>query len=168
MSLRSTAAILFALTIPLAAYSDPKDDLKDTSKFFEKAASASQLEIESGRLAAQRASSPALKQFGQKMVTDHSQSSQELGMLASSKGVTLPAVMSDSDRKKLDKLREEKPGKDFDNRFRDLMIDSHKDAVSLFEDTAENAKEPQVKAFAGKMLPKLQHHEQAAKALPKA
>jgi uncharacterized protein (DUF305 family) len=63
-------------------------------------------------------------------------------------------------------LREEKPGKDFDARFRHLMVDSHEDAVSLFENTAKDSKDPDVKAFAAKMLPKLKQHEAAAKALP--
>ena len=51
-------------------------------------------------------------------------------------------------------------------KFRDVMIDSHKEAVSLFEGTAKDAKDPDVKSFAAKMLPTLQHHKDQAKALP--
>jgi putative membrane protein len=138
----------------------------DDSKFFEKAASADMLEVESGRLAAQKATDPQLKEFGQKMATDHAQAIAELRALAARKGVALPAVMSDDHQKKLAKLREKKPGEDFDAGFRDLMVDSHEDAVSLFEDTAKDSKDPDVKAFAAKMLHKLQQHEAAAKALP--
>jgi putative membrane protein len=139
----------------------------DTQKFFEEAASANKLEVEVGRLAAQRASNPQLKSFGQQMVTDHTKASLELQTLATRKGITLPNTMSDAHQKKLDKLREEKAGKDFDQEFRDVMIDSHQEAVSLFEDTAKDAQDPDVKSFAAKMLPTLQHHEQQAKALPK-
>jgi putative membrane protein len=173
MKIRSTAAILFASALAFAAYADPPQRTadasmdRDTSKFFEKVASADQLEIESGRLAAHSATDPKLREFGQKMASEHSQADQELRSLASRKGVTLPMAMSDSNQKKLAKLREEKPGKDFDNEFRDLMVDSHKEAVSLFEDTAKGAKDPEVKAFAARMLPTIQQHEHAAKALPK-
>jgi putative membrane protein len=173
MRIRSTAAFLFAATLAFAAYAEEPQRMaatsadKDVAKFLEKVASADQLEIESGRLAAQKASDPQLKAFGQKMASDHSQADQELRALALRKGVTLPIAMSDSHQKKLDKLREEKAGKDFDAGFRDLMIDSHKEAIGLFEDTAKDAKDPEVKAFAARMLPKIQQHEQAAKALPK-
>jgi putative membrane protein len=175
--IKSTTAILFviAIAIAIAAYAgDAGRPVQvamggdDTAKFFEEAASASKLEIETGRLAAHKATNPQLKAFGQQMVVDHTKASQELQTLAARKGMTLPLSMSDDDQKKLEKLREVKPGKDFDQEYRDLMIDCHEEAVSLFEDTAKDAKDPEVKAFATKMLPTLQHHEHQAKALPKA
>jgi putative membrane protein len=169
MSIKSTTAILFASAIALAAQGgNLMGGGDDNQKFFEKAASANTLEVESGRLASYKASNPQLKAYGQQMVADHSKATQELQALATKKGMTVPIAMSDADQKTLDKLRDEKSGKDFDKRFRDVMIDSHEDAVSLFEDTAKDAKDPEVKAFAQKMLPTLHHHEQQAKALPKA
>ena len=164
MKIKSMTAILFAIPFALAAYAAGNDD---NQKFFEEAASANKLEVESGRLAAMKASNPQLKAFGQQMVTDHSKAGQELQTLAAKKGVTLPISMSKDDQQKLDKLRE-KAGKDFDQEFRDLMVDSHEQAVSLFEDTAKDATDPEVKAFATRMLPTLQHHERQANALPKA
>ena len=139
----------------------------DTQKFFEKAASSNQFEIESGRLAAQKASNPQLKAFGQKMVTDHTKASQELQALAMRKGMKLPLTMSDDHQKKLDELRELSPGKDFDQEYRELMVDNHGSSVSLFEDTAKGNEDAEVKAFAAKMLPTIQHHESQANALPK-
>ena len=173
MRIKSMTAI-FVTTMAFAAYAgDAARPTRvamggsDTQKFFEEAASANKLEVEVGRLAAQRATNPQLKSFGQQMVTDHTKASLELQTLATRKGITLPTTMSDAHQKKLDKLREEKAGKDFDQEFRDVMIDSHQEAVSLFEDTAKDAQDPDVKSFAAKMLPTLQHHEQQAKALPK-
>jgi len=172
MKIQSRAAILFTAAIAYAAFSGQPmraamghDD--DVAKFFEKAASAGKFEIESGRLAAQKANNMALREFGQKMMSEHSQADSELRALASRKGLTVPIAMSDSHQKKLEKLRAEKPGKAFDKEFRDLMIDSHKEAVDLFEDTAKDSKDPEVKAFAQKMLPTLKLHESAAEALPK-
>jgi putative membrane protein len=165
MHVRSIGALLFAAALGFASQAGALD--KKDSQFFEKAASAGQLEVESGRLAARSATDPQLKAFGQKMASDHAQADSELRALAARKGITLPVAMSDSHQKKLEKLRDEKPGKDFDNEFRDLMIDSHKEAVSLFEHTAKDAKDPEVKAFAARMLPKLQQHQHEAKALEK-
>ena len=158
MRIHSTAAILFTAAIACAAFSAAPIHAMggdDTEKFFEKAGSAGKLEVESGRLAVQKASNPALRSFGEKMVAEHSQADSELQALASRKGVAIPMAMSSSHQKKLEKLREEKPGKDFDKEFRDLMIDSHKEAVHLFESTAKDSKDAEVKAFAQKMLPTL-------------
>jgi len=175
MSIQSTTSILFLTAIAFATWACDADRFghasvasNDTAKFFEQAASANKLEIESGRLAAQQATNPQLKAFGEQMVDDHTKAGQDLQALAAQKGVTLPATMTDSHQKKLDALRKEQPGEDFDQEFRDLMVDSHQEAVSLFEETADDAKDPEVKSFAAKMLPTLQHHEEEAKALPKA
>jgi len=171
----TTTTILFVTTLAFATWSCQPDRStrgsmadNDTAKFFEDAASANKLEIESSRIAAQKATDPQLKAFAAQMVTDHTKAGQELQALAAKKGVTLPAAMTDSHQKKLDSLNQEQPGEDFDKEFRDLMVDSHEEAVSLFEDTADDAKDPEVKSFAAQMLPTLQHHEQEAKALPKA
>jgi len=61
-----------------------------------------------------------------------------------------------------DALVKDKAGKDFDEDFRNKMVMSHKEAVSLFDQTAQKAKDPEVKAFAAMMLPKLQMHGSAA------
>jgi len=164
MKITSMTAILFAIPFALAAYAAGSDD---TQKFFEEAASANKLEVESGRLAAQKASNPQLKAFAQEMVTDHTKAGQELQALAARKRIQLPIAMSDDHQQKLEKLRA-KTGKDFDQEFRDLMVDSHEEAVSLFENTAKDAQDPEVKAFATKMLPTLQRHERHANTLPKA
>src|SRR6185295_14878418 len=110
MGIRSTAAMLFTTAIASGAFAaEPMqtaalDD--DDSKFLEKAASADMLEVESGRLAAQKATNPQLKKFGQKMAADHAQATAKLRALAARKRVALPSVMSDDHQKKLANLRE--------------------------------------------------------------
>src|SRR5687767_14564169 len=69
MRIRFMTALVFVTAIAFAGHAEM--GRADTQQFFEKAASSNQFEIESGRLAAQKASSPQLKAFGQKMVADH-------------------------------------------------------------------------------------------------
>ena len=58
--------------------------------FMRKAARGGKAEVELGKLAQEKASSPEVKQFGQRMVTDHSKANEKLQSVASSKGVDLP------------------------------------------------------------------------------
>lgn len=139
---------------------------KDTQDFFESAASAGMFEIEASKLALQRATDPALKDFAKMMVADHTKASEELKALAAKKNVTLPTAMLKRHEAMLKDLKHEKDGDEFDDEYRDKMISSHKEAVSLFDKHARKSDDPDVQAFAAKMLPKLQEHGGKAKELP--
>lgn len=139
------------------------DNAKD---FFETAASANQFEIESSQLALQRVSDPALKSYAQRMVKDHEQAGRELKALARKKDVTLSTQLLKRHAAMLKDLRDEKQGPEFDEEYRNKMIASHKEAVSLFDEAARDAKDPDVKAFAAKTLPTLQAHGGSAQELP--
>lgn len=141
------------------------DSVKD---FFETAGSAGMFEIEAGKLAQQMGTSPEVKTFGEKMVKDHQKAADELRKIADDKGAALPSVMLKRHQKMLDDLKDEKPGQEFDNTFRRYMIASHKEAVSLFDESAKKSADKDVKAFAAKTLPVLQHHGSMAERLPKS
>jgi putative membrane protein len=82
--------------------------------------------------------------------------------LAQKKGVMLPA------RDKTMKFEEKwsKKTKDLDDDYVKEMVDDHQDAVDLFENAAKSD-DPEIAAFAMKILPKLQQHLSMAKDLSK-
>ena len=123
------------------------------------------LEVELGRLAAQQGASDAVKQFGQKMVDDHTQANTELTTLATSKGITLPTSIDDKHRQDVTKLSAMQ-GADFDRAYSKMMLKDHEKAVSNFEKQSQRGSDPDVKAFAAKTLPTLQEHLTMVRALP--
>jgi len=125
-------------------------------KFIEHAAMGGKKEVALGRLAAERASSPEVKAFGQMMVDDHSKANSELESLAQQKGVTLPAEKTDSNQNKLSKLS----GDQFDRAYISMMQADHQKDVAEFEKESTSASDPDVKAFAAKTLPVLQKHKE--------
>lgn len=137
----------------------------DPDKFFMACAAMMNLaEISAGRLAEQRSQNDAVKQFGQQMVKDHSQANSELAQLAKQKGVPMPAQADEGSAlmvAHLSKLQ----GADFDQEYVTLMVGDHAKAVALFEAKSQSAKDPDLKAWAGKMLPGLKHHLEMAKDL---
>jgi putative membrane protein len=122
-------------------------------------------EVELGRIAAQKGTSEAVKQFGQRMVDDHSKANSELMSIASSKGITLPTALDEKHQKDVTKLSA-MSGAEFDRAYSKMMLSDHNKDVSEFEKQSTKGTDPDLKAFASKTLPTLQEHQQMAKALP--
>ena len=55
-------------------------------------------------------------------------------------------------------------GAEFDRAYTDEMVQAHQRAVQLFEDVSHTAGDPDLKAFAAKVLPTLRHHLEMAQA----
>jgi putative membrane protein len=119
-------------------------------------------EIQTGQLAAQKAASDDVKQFGQHMVEEHGKALQELQTLAQKKGVSLPQ-QPDKDAQKVMQQLEKASGKEFDERYmKEVGVKSHQKASKLFQQAASRAKDPEVRAFAEEMLPDIKQHLQMA------
>ena len=133
-------------------------------KFMMKAASGGKAEVELGRLASERGSSDAVKQFGQRMVTDHGKANKELAQLAQQKGVTLPTGMDANHKKTVDRLSR-LSGAEFDRAYSREMQKDHDTDVKEFTNQAKNGKDPDLKSWAAQTLPVLQEHQQQARQL---
>ena len=125
--------------------------------FVMQAGQLSMMEVELGRLAVQRGSSPAVKQYGQEMVEDHTRANQELMQLAMQKQVELPTEMSTQNTAMIDRLSG-LSGTSFDTAYKQAMIDSHNQAIALFQAQSQQGQDPQLKAWATQKLPNLQAH----------
>ena len=66
-------------------------------QFIKKAAQGGLAEVQLGQLATEKADSPDVKQFGQKMVDDHGKANDQLKQVASNKGVTIPDKLNAKD-----------------------------------------------------------------------
>lgn len=124
-------------------------------------------EVELGRIAAQQGASDAVKQYGQRMVDDHTKANSELMTLATSKGMTLPTELDEKHRNDVTKLSG-MSGAEFDRAYARMMVNDHKKKVDNFEKQSQRGGDPDLKAFATKTLPTVQEHLQMARALPGA
>jgi putative membrane protein len=139
-----------------------------TADFVKEVAISDMFEIEASKLAEQKGNAQE-KSFAQQMVTDHTKTSSELKEMVSSGKVKaeLPSTLDSSQQNKLNKLRDAS-GKDFSSDFDSNQVSAHKDAVSLFERYAKGGDNADLKDWAGKTLPTLQHHLDMAQELGKA
>jgi len=136
-----------------------------TEDFVKQAAISDMFEIESSKLAQQKADADS-KTFAEKMIKDHTETTAELKALVSGGKVKaeIPAEMDSAHKSKLEKLQGLN-GDDFDKQYDSDQKAAHKDAVSLFERYAKGGDNADLKAFASKHLPHLQEHLKMAEGL---
>ena len=165
--IRRFVPVLAALLLAGGAWA--KDNVAHVdAAFMKNAAEAGLAEVEASKLAASKATNTQVKSFAQQMVDDHSKANDELKALAASKGVTLPTEPSMAQKAKL-KLLQGADGANFDKRYAESFgVKAHEDTVSLFQKESQKAKDAEVKAWAEKTLPTLQHHLEMAKDMDKS
>jgi len=112
--------------------------------FLRKAAEGGMAEVQLGQLAQQKASSQDVRQFGEKMVQDHSQLDQQLKPIAEQQGVRPPKALSKKDEATLKKL-EGLSGQQFDHAYIEAMLKDHKKDLKEFKETANRTQNPQLK-----------------------
>jgi len=137
-----------------------------SSEFLKKATNSGMAEVQLAKLAQQKATIDAVKNFAAMLERDHSAANQQVKSLADQRTVAVPTSISD-DKQKMYTDMEKMTGKSFDKDYISMMIKSHNDGISLFEDTRSNASDIDVKNFADKTLPTLKMHLDSAKAIQK-
>lgn len=140
----------------------PQSTLADNDLLFmTEAAIGGLAEVEFGTLASEKATNAEVKQFGQMMVTDHGQANQELQTLAQQKAVQLPTTLN-PEKTELQQKLSGLSGAEFDKEYMAEMVKDHKEDVEKFQKAANEATDPELKAYAQKTLPVLQKHLQSA------
>ena len=128
--------------------------------FVKEAALDGMTEVDLAKVALEKSKNDEVKQFAQKMSQDHSQANDELSQIAKSKGLQVPTKL-DAKHEAMVKMMSAKSGAAFDKAYAQHMAKDHAKAVALFE-SASKSSDPQIAAFAQKILPTLQEHKQLA------
>jgi putative membrane protein len=136
-------------------------ELSEDAKFAVAAANGGMLEVELGKLAKNKAIAPKAIAFANMMVTDHTKANTELKALAGTKFITLPAILDSKKQKDYDDMSKMKR-EEFDKTYIDYMVKDHKEDIELFKKEAQEGKDSELKAFAAKHVPILEHHLQMA------
>ncbi|HEY0457054.1 MAG TPA: DUF4142 domain-containing protein [Verrucomicrobiae bacterium] len=131
-------------------------------RFIKEASQGGLAEVQMGQIASQNGESQAVKALGQKLVQDHTAANSELSQIAASKGVDLPKDLDTKHQKELEHFTAAKGG-DFDRMFQKHAIADHQKDIRKFQEAAEKASDPEIRAFAQKQLPILQQHLSMAK-----
>ena len=143
-----------------------KLSVKDKS-FAQEAAMGGMAEVELGKLAQQNAQNDDVKQFGARMVQDHSDANQQLMTILTAKDFSVPQQLDEKHRRTMDKLSKMR-GAEFDRAYMREMVEDHDTDVKKFRQQAQNGADADLKAFAQKTLPVLEQHQKLAHDLSKS
>jgi putative membrane protein len=135
---------------------------KSDQRYFADLAKANLAEIEAGKLALNKASSEAVKNYAKHMVDDHGKMLEEQRAMGREKRAAMPSAPDGKHKKALDKLQA-LSGAEFDRAYMDQMVKDHEDALELVKDIASKADDPAFKTAGQKAVPEIQQHLGTAK-----
>jgi putative membrane protein len=120
------------------------------------------MEVKLGRLAKENGSSSGVKEFGARMVKDHTRLNAKLEAAAKSVGLTVPSVISADQQAEYDKLAQ-LSGSQFDKAYIDLMVKDHTADLAAFQKEEKGTENATLKAAVSAAIPVIDEHLKMAK-----
>ena len=129
--------------------------------FIKNAAIGGMAEVELGKLAQQRAHSPDVKSFGDRMVHDHSHADDQLATIAKERGVAVPQQLDGEHTQMRDRLATMQ-GDAFDRAYIRMMVAEHDKDLKAFRQEAQRGQDREVKRFARETLAMIEQCDRLA------
>jgi putative membrane protein len=145
---------------------DNKDFQMDNQTFVNQASSSNNFEIAAGTLTTTHSQNALVQQYGQHMVMEHTAVGTDMASLAKSKNLNVPTTFQAKEQTNINALSA-LSGAEFDAQFVNMMIVSHQDAITLFQNASGNkgVSDGDLRNFAASKLPSLQEHLKDAQTL---
>jgi putative membrane protein len=129
-------------------------------KFVQSAAVGGLYEVEAGRIA-EKSANPQVKQFGARMVRDHSAANAKLKQIVTAQGGAVPQSLDQDHQQQLDQLRS-MHGSEFAHAYMQDMVKDHDTDAQEFGQAAQSLDDPQLKTFAQQTLKVIEAHDKMA------
>ena len=149
-----TGLFLSASVGPAPAAAQQPKSLASDSVFLQRAGSAGLLQVKLGQLAEKKGSSPAVVEFGKRMVTDYSKANEELKAAAKGAGYPAPVLLR-QDQQIFDRFQG-KGRSSFDKAYMAEMVKQHSEEVRLFRGESAGGRVQSLKQLASRMLPEME------------
>jgi putative membrane protein len=135
--------------------------------FLREANRANLASIAMGRLAVRQGGSDQVRTYGQRMIDDHMNMSEDLVGIARSKSVDLPTQLPSEAQSDVARL-EGMSGMDFDREYTRQMVSDHQNVLDAFDRESRIGGDPQIRGFAARSLPIIQGNLQTAQDISQA
>jgi putative membrane protein len=121
-------------------------------------------EVELGRLAEEKASNPAGREFAEVLVRDHQKANAELKSIATKYNIDVSNANLDDHKNDMERMRK-LSGPEFDSEYIQMMVDKHEKTVTKLEERANDDDNPEIRQWASRTLPTVRQHLEKAKAI---
>lgn len=166
------AASLGALLIAAPAWAQNAPNpgaaqpLSQQDQTFVKEAGAGNLaEADAGKLAMEKGGTPAIREFGRWMYTDHGLTANNWlkAIMAAQNQPFQPTLTAEQQQmqQKLERLS----GRQFDREYTQFQVVMHEKTIPVFQKEAADGQNPMIKNYAAELTPVLQQHLAEAKLL---
>jgi len=169
-----SSAIAVAQTLPNAGFIAPDTPGMETGKlapnhlsgadklFIRQAAIGGQAEVELGKLAQQKGNSEVVRDFGKRMVSDHSKAYDQLMHLHQDANPSIPKA-PDPEHKRIRDELDKASGKDFDIAYLASQIQDHQKTANLLLWAISFGQSAELTKYATHTLPTVMAHLEIAK-----
>lgn len=164
----SAVCCIALCSLPGLALGQAKGSGMTDQQFVDFAAQTDMVEANLGQLAGNVASSDQVKNYGQMLVTDHTNDYHQLSGVAQQANLKLPDAIDSAHNKAMIDPFQKLKGSAFDRRYAHEMVAGHTKAIAVYKKEAADAKDQALKSYAEQALPTLQKHLDEAKGLEKA
>lgn len=169
-----SSAIAVAQTMPNAGFIEPNTPGMETGQlapnhpsgtdklFIRQAAIGGRAEVELGKLAQQKGKAQAVRNFGERMVSDHSKANDHLMRLGKDAAPSIPKE-PDPEHKRIRDDLNQASGKDFDIAYMASQIQDHQKSVNLLLWEISFGQSAELTKYAADTLPTVMEHLEIAK-----
>jgi putative membrane protein len=156
----AVAGLLLSATVSARPVAAQQAVAGSDSSFIQMAASLGLLQAKLGKIAAEKGSSPSVKEFGKRMAEEYSKANEDLATGA--KQAAYPAPVLLRQHKQVVERFLSMGGSSFDKNYMAEVVNDHNEAVRLYQQEAEHGRVASLKELASRMMPAVQQQRALA------
>ena len=133
-----------------------------------KAGAADLYEIESSRIALRRARRPAVREFAQMLIADHSRTTAQVAAAARADGIDPPPPMLEPAQRTMIRQLSRAGNQGFDQAYLNQQVTAHQQALSLHRNQARSGAGDDLRRVAAAAVPVIEGHLSQARRLARS
>ena len=149
--------LLFSLLMTLVAGTAMAATPATGNAMLEKLAQGGMTEVEAGKLALNKSTTPGVKEFAEMMVKDHSASNEKVKALAATRKLTLPKAPSEAQQDTMKALHA-RTGAHFEQAYLAAQVKAHEETVAMLKSEIASGQDAETKSLARELLPTVERH----------
>jgi putative membrane protein len=136
-------------------------------EFFTLAYQGNNAEIQTSQLALERSQDQDIRQYAQRMISEHTLANEELTRLATQLNIALPDEPVDPLNQAIALQLSQRSDTEFNQAYMGVQANAHLRTIALYQTQIAQGQAPALKTYASQLLPSIgEHYQMASEMLP--